>query len=208
MNMLQRPPNRANMRPLVLTSKRAQTCTRTALGRACQKVSLALLVLASGCGADESSGDLSTINGALWTAFSASVIESYTLPALNPGDDGGFVDRPVIDLWTIDDNGLAQYVSSQQTDATAADDGTPKTLVVRQLGPQEFIDLKNDLARYRVSSWASTLTCDNVQCGEDRGTATLQVNLNAQEKTVSWPLYASGLPEGLERMAQQIKDAV
>jgi hypothetical protein len=177
------------------------------LGRVRQSFILALLALATACGADEISGDTSTVNGALWTAFSASVTESYTVPALNAAD-GGFVDRPVIDLWTVDDKGLAQYVSSQQTDATAADDGTPKTITVRQLGPQEFIDLKNDLARYRFSSWASTLTCDNVQCSKDRGTATLQVNLNEQQKSVSWPLYASGLPEGLERMAQQIKDAV
>ena len=207
MNMLQRTPNRANNTTFASAPTRRRRRAGTALGRARQGLMVALLALAAACGADESSGDTSTINGALWTAFSASVTESYTLPALN-GADGGFVDRPVIDVWTINEHGLAQYVSSQQTDATAADDGTPKTVTVRQLDPQEFVDLKNDLARYRVSTWASTLTCANVQCTDDRGTATLEVNLNEQQKSVSWPLYASGLPDGLERMAQQIKDAV
>lgn len=162
------------------------------------------------CGNDaETLAQNHTVHSSLWTSFYATVTERYAVPETDCASDGsaGIAYRLSTDVWSIGNNGLAQFFSTQLDDDAAAA-GVPQTVAVKKVDDLAFIDLKNSLSRYRVFAWPTTITCDMVTCTGDHGTATLQVNLNGACTAVTWPLYATGLPQGLEEMIQEIKDVI
>lgn len=168
---------------------------------------LGLLACCS-CGADAVLGQEHTVDASLWTSFSASVSElAPSAPSAAASDDAGGTLRPQVDVWSVDRAGVAQYASTQLVFDAEDTSGRPQVVAVRKLDGQALVALQNELAHYRVFSWDSTISCAAVACVEGSSTAVLEVDLNGQRKTVTWPLYADGLPQGLEEMAQTIKDA-
>lgn len=160
------------------------------------------------CGADAALGQDHTVDASLWSSFSASVSEILPpAPIVVASDDAGGMLRPQVDVWSVDRAGVAQYASTQLVFDAEETSGRPQVVAVRKLDGPALVALQNELAHYRVFSWDSTIGCAQVDCVEGSGTAVLEVDLNGQRKTVTWPLYASGLPQGLEEMAQAIKDA-
>lgn len=168
----------------------------------------AVLFAVAACGDNENVLNRShTAHGSLWTMFYATVTERYSAVTLQGGDgDPSLGIQETQDIWSVDENGLAQYLSTQQRGPEETETTAPATLAVTKLDEQALTALKNELARYRIFSWDSVYTCATVTCHGSHGTAKLEVNLNGENKSVTWPIAATGLPENLETMAQRIKD--
>lgn len=173
-----------------------------------RRAALLCALWACGCGAEDVPGQSHTIDASLWTSFAASVTESSTgLDPSSSADGAALTPAPQTDVWSVDAQGVAQYASTQMAGPEAPAAGRPQVVAVRKLDGSALVALQNALASSRVFAWDSVIDCDAVACTEDAGTAVLEVDLNGRRKTVVWPLYADGLPAGLEGMAQTIKDA-
>lgn len=177
---------------------------RRKLGRASSVLAVALALCA--CGDDmDILGPGHTVHGSLWTSFYATVTEHYSAPSFTGGSAQNI---DLTDIWSVDNTGLAQYLSNQPSLWGNEQLGAPQTIAVKKLDNDALTHFKNTLARYHVYSWPSIITCNDVTCKGNEGAATLDINLNGDGKTITWPLSATGLPTGLEAMVQNIKDAV
>lgn len=166
-------------------------------------------VAAAACGAELEPGANATVDGALWTEFSASVRQSAALYQLQLDPNGtSLAAAQRQEIWRVDDAGAASYVQVLRYQEPKLPT-TTQILAQQQLAAPALVALKNKLARYQAFGWQDVYPCSGGPlCADVEETTTLELNLNGEKKTVVWQASSLEVPPEARRMAQALRDAI